>query len=401
MIRVYNDELAEKINDSLALANRSNFYKNKRIAQKITNIHEFSSISPTRKEELRASNPFDLLSTSINNIQEYHETFGTTGKQVSVWYTKEDMEMSNVYFKRSGLDIKKSDIAMIRLPYAVSLAAHVYANALMSAGATVIPVSRGSAVTPYRRVVEMLRRLKVTILLCNPSEAILLADVIKRIGYDVKKDFSLRAICVGGEMLHEKRKAYIESIYGIPVYNYYGSTETSELAVSCEYGHLHLMDEYYFEVIDMETGIPVKGDGKGILYITQLKKKAFPLIRYNTEDIVEIKKSTCECGKEKDILKHHGRIADRIIIGNESCTMYEFQDALYKCKNINEIKHWRVKILDDRAIIYIEGDISINNQEISLTLPFKNKVVMVENGKIQDVDKLLEMTELKKQNYFL
>jgi phenylacetate-CoA ligase len=396
-----SEELIEKINHALEYAGNSPFYKKKGIFQSIKSLDDFRKIKPTMKEELRNSNPFEVLSVSMEKIQEYHESFGTTGRPVPVWYSRKDMEVAANQLYNKDLAVRKEDIVLIRFPYAISVPAHIFSKMFIQSGATIIPVSRGSSITPYPRVLEIMKRLKVTILACNPSEAVLLGDVAERLGYDIHKDFNIRALCLAGEMLTPKRRKKIEALWNAEAYDYLGSTETSNISVSCREGNHHCSEDYYLEVVDMKDGITPVETGKGLLLVTQLNNESFPLIRYHTGDIVELYKSDCNCRNMEDILIHHGRMIDMITIGDKSCTMRELQEALFSCERLQEVKYWKLQKIKESLIIYVEGDSDAIDGDIILNIPFPNKIVVVDKQHIQNIDSLLVMTELRKANYYM
>lgn len=394
-------ELVDKINNTLAHARNSPFYKKKGIPQSINSLEEFRKIQPTMKEELRNSTPLEVLSVGMEEIQEYHESFGTTGRPVPVWYSRRDMEIAAKQLYNKDLAVRKEDIVLMRFPYAISVPAHIFTKMFIQCGATIIPVSRGSSITPYPRVLEIMKRVKPTILACNPSEAVLLTDVAERLGYDIRKDFSIRALCLAGEMLTEKRRKRIEALWNAEVYDYFGSTETSNISVSCREGKQHCSEDYFLEVVDLKDGVTPIETGKGLLLVTQLNNEAFPLIRYHTGDIVEIHKSDCPCKSSEDILIHHGRITDMITIGEQSCTMRELQNALFDCDRLQDMKYWRLQKTQESLIIYVEGNSEAKMDNIRLNLPFPHEVVVVDKQQIQNIDNLLIMTELRKANYFM
>ena len=81
-------------------------------------------------------------------------------------------------------------------------------------------------------------------------EIFLLGYVAKKMGYDTKKDFSLRAICTAGEVLSEARRRRLEVLWGVPIYNFYGTTELGNLAVSDNDINLKVSDKnFYLEVL--------------------------------------------------------------------------------------------------------------------------------------------------------
>ncbi len=122
------ESLLDSLNRTLQIACKSTFYKKRGIISHINALSEFESILPTTKEELRESEPYEQLSA--------------------------DLEV-------------------------------VHSGMMKAMGAVVIAISRGSLVTPYPRVLEIMKRVKATVLACNPSEAIILADIAVRLGYDL------------------------------------------------------------------------------------------------------------------------------------------------------------------------------------------------------------------------
>jgi phenylacetate-CoA ligase len=60
---------------------------------------------------------------------------------------------------------------------------------------------------------------------------------------------------------------------------------------------VHVHEDYcYPEVLD-EAGAPVAPGGRGELVFTSLYRKAMPLIRYRTRDVVQVADRKCPCGR--------------------------------------------------------------------------------------------------------
>lgn len=94
----------------------------------------------------------------MDKIQEYHESFGTTGCPVPVWYSRKDMEVATTQLYNEDLAIREDDIVLMRFPYAISVPAHTFSKMFINSGAAIIPVSRGSSITPYPRALEIMKR---------------------------------------------------------------------------------------------------------------------------------------------------------------------------------------------------------------------------------------------------
>ena len=76
---------------------------------------------------------------------------------------------------------------------------------------------------------------------------------------------------------------------------WYGNTEMCANIVECEQGGIHgRLEHSFMEVVD-ETGAPVR---EGHLVSTGFGNSAFPLVRYDTGDIVRLSdRQECNCGR--------------------------------------------------------------------------------------------------------
>src|SRR6185437_3289350 len=183
---------------------------------------------------------------------------------------------------------------------------------------------------PYARVVRILHDLEVTLSWSLPTETLIWAAAAGHAGYRPDRDFpSLRALFVGGEPLSPVRRARISEIWGVPVVEEYGSTETGSLAGQCPEGHLHLWaDRVIFEVYDRSTGT-VRSEGRGQLVVTPLYRQAMPLLRYNIEDEVDISYAPCPCGWHLPTVQVLGRSGAAIAVRGTPVTQARLEALVY------------------------------------------------------------------------
>lgn len=111
----------------------------------------------------------------------------------------------------------------------------------------------------------------------------------------------------------------IEARIGLKAVDIYGLSEIMGPGVACECEDrdgLHGWEDHFlFEVIDTETGKPVREGEAGELVITTLTKQALPMIRYRTRDITRMTTAPCDCGRtHARILRITGRNDDMLII---------------------------------------------------------------------------------------
>lgn len=107
-----------------------------------------------------------------------------------------------------------------------------------------------------------------------------------------KKGLVLSSVCptlkycvVTSEMLFEKDRELLESVFGVPVVNEYGASELDLIAFQHpEFGFLLNSETLFVEIVD-EKGEPVPHGNEGRIVITSLYNQAHPMIRYDIGDM--------------------------------------------------------------------------------------------------------------------
>ncbi len=145
-------------------------------------------------------------------------------------------------------------------------------------------------------IIKQLNEFQPKWLLLQPCMAELLLDSIDRHG--IKMTDSIQYIEFTGEFLNSDLITRVIDIFKCSVSNQYGSNETSTIAYSCEYGHLHIFSANNFVEV-LSNGEPVNEDKVGDIYLTSLKNTAMPFIRYKIGDRGKlIISQKCLCGNK-------------------------------------------------------------------------------------------------------
>ncbi|MEW6173973.1 MAG: AMP-binding protein [Bacillota bacterium] len=317
------------LNEVLEGCKASLFYRDRIPGRPLRSFKELKRIPLTTKQDLRRCSPFELLCVPRAAICQYHETYGTTGPPVSTWFTKHDLKDNAKEITRCGISFNKEDTVLVRFPYAISAVAHMVHAAAQSKGACVIPASSRSTVSPFPRVVNLLKNLEVTILAGLPLQALLIAETAELQGLNPHEDFPhLRAILTAGEPLSGARRKLLQNIWGVPVFDIYGMAEIGTAVVDCEFGRPHSLEDYFvFEILDKDLKKDVKTGEMGYLVVTTLKKRATPMIRYLTGDLARIEEEDCACGR-KICLEVRGRRDDAINVKGRLLDRWDFEDIL-------------------------------------------------------------------------
>jgi phenylacetate-CoA ligase len=266
-------------------------------------LKDIEKIPFTTKEELRTFND-DFICVPNRKVVDIGATTGTTGAPILLPATKNDLKRLIETYKRSfhAIGINRDDIVQLSVAFDQLFPIGVTADAtLKQIGATVVRMGPGNT----KRQIEIMKRIKSTIIFASPDYMFTLSETAKEMGYDPKKDFFLKKGLYHGHPLFDRNNQptmlakKIEEIWGIESFSCYGSMEMFSGIFDCKFhcGYHSHPDWLYLEIIDPETGEVKGADQEGELVATTLMREAIPMIRYRQGDITRIGSDRCKCGK--------------------------------------------------------------------------------------------------------
>ena len=297
------------------------FYREKMDAagvkpEDIRTIDDLYKLPFSYKKDLRDTYPFGLFAVPMKDVVRLHASSGTTGKQIVVGYTKNDMELWEDCFARALVAAGATDEDIVHVSYGYGLFTGGLGadGGAMRLGATAVPVSTGNT----QRQITIMRDFGSTILCCTPSYALHIAEVLHESGL-TKDDIHLKAGIFGAEPWTNEMRRQIEEKLGITAYDIYGLTEVLGPGVAFECSEqtgMHINEDHFIvEVIDPDTGEVLPEGEQGELVFTCITKEAFPILRYRTRDIGVIHRGKCSCGRTLvKMTKPRGRTDDMLII---------------------------------------------------------------------------------------
>ena len=281
----------------------------------VRSLDDLAKLPFTTKQDLRDTYPYGMFACDMTDVVRLHASSGTTGKQIVVGYTKNDLKTWDNLIARqlTAAQIGEDDFIQVAFGYGLFTGGLGLHGGAELVGATVIPVSTGNTA----RQLTIMQDFGSTALCCTPSYAMYLGESAEAAGISGK--LRLRAGVFGAEPWTEEMRRQIESKLHLRAYDVYGLTEVMGPGVSYECGEQHGMhvseDCFIVEVIDPDTGEPVPDGTYGELVFTSLTKEAFPVIRYRTRDICSITREPCACGRTfARMSKPRGRTDDMLII---------------------------------------------------------------------------------------
>src|SRR5438105_11690020 len=306
MARLQTRRLREQVTHA---GRRSPFYRRKlRAARidpaKIRSLDDLRRLPFTTKDELKdnqAAHPpwGDVLAVPFADVLRVHLTSATTGRPLAFLDTAEDWRGFYRSYARSlyAYGVRKADMVMAAFSYGPWIGYWSGFYAAQDLGCLVYPA--GGLSTEQR--LDALLAYPITVLGCTPSYALFLAETAAKKGIDLAKQTKIRITWHTGEpgASTPATKAKIEAAFGAQAYDLPGLTEIAAWGFECDAraGLTHVHEDYcYPEILD-EQDRPVGPGGRGELVFTSLYRKAMPLIRYRTRDIVHVADRKCPCGR--------------------------------------------------------------------------------------------------------
>jgi len=287
----------------------------------IETLDDVRKIPFTDKEELlkaqECGGPFPFLygktlAGDLTDVCAMRQTSGTTGRPLFVpdsyksWQWRVEAWTAALYM----MGLRQTDRVFIPFAYNVYVAFWSSHYAAEKIGCEVIP---GGGLDTKGRI-EKIKEVKPTALFNTPSFGLHMAEAAKEMGIDPAKDLTVRKMVCSGEALSEPTRKKLEALWNAEVHNQLGTAETCGWAGTCtERRDLHVFEPYFLvEFLDPETLTTAVNPGEqGVAVITPLFFRTFPVIRFNTKDLMLLGKSDCPCGRTSlTVEKTFGRIDD-------------------------------------------------------------------------------------------
>jgi phenylacetate-CoA ligase len=231
---------------------------------------------------------WDRLPAAVRPVTVLHTTSGTTGRPQVVLFSPRAREVQALLVARiwrlQGL--QPADVihsvyghGMINGGHFVREAALHYTNCLFLSAGT------GKETRSVTQV-ELMRDLRVTVLVGFVDYIRQLAETARGLGLEPGRDPPVRAIL--GHVGRESRTVLSQAWGGAEVYDWYGVADTGPIAAEGpdRDGMYVMEDAQYLELVD-ESGQSISAAGvPGDMVVTSLyRDDIYPLIRFNTHDL--------------------------------------------------------------------------------------------------------------------
>lgn len=203
----------------------------------------------------------------------------------------------------------------------------------------------------FEQRLELMQRLGMDHMYVMPSALNGLTQLIEGQGAAPRDLFpGLRSIMMSGEGWPVDFVERMETLWGAPVFEGYGASQTYAGFVmsSCERGAvtdgrrngMHVYEwAAIVEVVHPDTLEPVAPGEVGEIVVTHLEKEASPLVRFRTRDrAVYLPWRACSCGRQLDMLESGtiGRWDDMVKVKGENVFPPEVDEIVFARPEVGE-----------------------------------------------------------------
>ena len=311
------------------LFDRSAFYREKLRAAGFAchraagGLADIAQLPLTEKHEIRATctpdNPIGAhLCVTPSEIVRIYSTSGTTGTPSYIPLTAGDLDN---WVTASARSYEASGVATGQRIVTTYNAGPFVAGAALAAfdriGLCHVPVGTGNT----DRLMLAIELLAPEAAVLTPSYAAYLIEWAAERNTDLRSS-SVQRVLVAGEpgggepafrtMLEEGWGARVTEAMGIGDIgpSLWGECEAQDGM------HLGARGFVHVELIDPETGtaLEVVDGATGELVLTHLQHRAAPLLRFRTRDHVEVRTTSCPCGRTGPRVRCIGRTDDMLIV---------------------------------------------------------------------------------------
>jgi len=302
----------------------------------VKSLGDLRRIPFTTKDDLRVSFPKGHLAVDMVDVLRIHSSSGTTGIPTVIYYSREDVDNWTDLLARSivGAGATRADVFQNMMTYGFftgGLGLHYGAERV---GMTVIPISGGNT----KRQIQTMRDFRSTVLHVTPSYLLHIHSKLDEEGVRLE-DLALRKAFIGAEPHSENTRCKLQDLLHIEAFNSYGLSELNGPGVAFECvcrKDMHVWEDGYIaEIIDPKTGEVLKDGEQGELVLTNIVRRATPILRYRTRDLALLHPQGCDCGRtHRRLSRILGRTDDMLIINGVNVFPSQIEEKIMKIPEV-------------------------------------------------------------------
>src|SRR5262245_11567518 len=308
------DDVLAAVDATIARARRSELYAERLAGVRVRTLDDLNAVPLTTRADLQRAGVHGTRAVPLSQVVHYGESSGTSGATNSTWLTAADFERDAHALRARHPDVfAPGRIVLNRFPF-MAAPAHLVQLIAQQGGGVAIPAGNIKWDVPFPRALELAQRTGAHVLAGMPIEPVVLGEIARARGLDVRRELALDTLFLGGSLLPNVLQRRLARTWDARVIELYGSTETMLLGTSCPEGTLHVETELvYCEIIDPDTSEPVAEGAEGLLVVTTVGLEGSPLVRLDTGDMVR-RLPPCGCDDPRPAIVVLGRAAEVVTL---------------------------------------------------------------------------------------
>ncbi|MCC7550287.1 MAG: coenzyme F390 synthetase [Methanobacterium sp.] len=291
-----------------------------------------------RERQPPETEEFEFRCVDWDEIFTIHETSGTSGTPKSFFLTWDDWNRYAEKYARSFVsqNFGTDDKVVVCASYGMNVGANTMTLAAQKIGITIIP--EGKCTFPVR----IIKNYQPTGIVGSIFKLIRLARRMEKEGINPQES-SIKRLITGGESFTEESRAYVEKLWGVPVYNTYGSTEGTMCGECHEKVGLHVPEDLvHLDVYDPQMEDFVAEGDCGRMVLTTLLppggKTGTILLNYDTEDTtVVVSREKCPCGRTHMRIMNPQREAETVWVLGSPFNRVDVEKGVFQPENMDYI----------------------------------------------------------------
>ena len=328
-----------------------------------------------REKQPPETSKYEFKCIDWDQVYTIHETSGTSGTPKSFFLTWDDWNRYAEKYARSFVsqNFGKGDRVVVCASYGMNVGANTMTLAAQKIGMTIIP--EGKCTFPVR----IIRNYQPTGIVGSIFKLLRLARRMEKEGLDPQKS-SIKRLIAGGESFAEESRTYLEEVWGVPVYNTYGSTEGTMCGECHKKMGLHVPEDLvHLDVYNPQLQNFVDEGECGRIVLTTLLppggKAGTLLLNYDTDDTtVVISREKCPCGRTHLRIMNPQREAETVWVSGSPFNRVDVEKGVFQPDNMQYITG------EYEAFIYgDENEVTMRVSMECLDINNCNKEIIQEN----------------------
>lgn len=317
------------------------FKRNNITVSDITTHEDLQELPIITGKSMRSHQPpetekFEFKCGDWKDIYTIHETSGTSGRPKSFFLMWDDWQRYAEKYARSftSQGFGPGDRIVVCASYGMNVGANTMTLAAQKMGMTIIP--EGKCTFPVR----IIQNYEPTGIVASIFKLLRLARRMKSEGLE-PQDSSIQRLIAGGESFSEEARKYVEEIWGVNIYNTYGSTEGTMCGECSKKVGLHVPEDMvHLDVYDpLLKEFTEDGECGRIVLTTLLPeggKTGTLLLNYDTDDTsVVVSRDKCACGRTHMRVLNPQREAETFWVAGSPFNRVDVEAGVFQRENMD------------------------------------------------------------------